>query len=170
MEAQVPTRKTDRDKSAGGGNDEITTRSGGTPAGFHDAITNVRVRPTTSRRRHPEKGVDAYIAKLSEEHKSAIQRVRDIIRSVAPTATEEIHMSVPTFMYHGPLVSFAVVRKHCSFFVRSPALMQAMQKELAPYVAGPGTLRFSHMEPLPTPLLRAIVKARMGENEGASPA
>jgi len=145
----------------------VITKQRGPPVPFNDATTHSGAKNTVSKRKRPDKGIDAYLAALPVDHLSALQKLRKLIKEIVPTATEELTFQVPTFMYHGPLVAYAAGRKHCSFFVRSNVLMKAMQKELMPYFAGPGTLRFTDMEPLPSTLVRAIVKARMQENEAA---
>lgn len=150
--------------------EEITIKVARAPRrdpAFHDAVTKNGAKRTVSKRRKPEDGVETYLAKLPVDQLEALQRVRKIVKEVAPGATEELHYQVPTFLHHGPLVAYAAGKKHCSFFVRSHPLMKTMEKELAPYFAGPGTLRFNALEPIPSKLLQAIVRARMRENEAA---
>jgi len=152
--------------------EEITIKVARSPrrdSGFHEAVTNHGGKRTVSKRRKAEDGVETYLAKLPVDQLEALQRVRKLVRELVPDATEDLHYQVPTFMYHGPLVAYAAGKKHCSFFVRSHPLMKTMERELAPYFAGPGTLRFTAMEPIPTTVIKAIVLARMRENEAAKP-
>lgn len=147
--------------------------------GFSEAIT---VRPpaaapkdptTRSGRKRPGKAkltpegeVEAYLAALEVDQHTAMQRVRKIIKDMLPGVGEKLSFQVPTFIHEGPLVGYSASKKlHCSFFVMSRAIMEAYQAELAPYYTGPGTLRFSHSEPLPTALIKKIVQARVAENE-----
>ena len=54
---------------------------------------------------------------------------------------------------------------------RSPAteaVVTELGDEVAPYVAGRGTLRFTAARPLPLDLIRRIVEIRVRENEAAA--
>ena len=112
--------------------------------------------------------VDAYLAAVPEPSRVALEQLRKTIRSAAPKATEAIGYAIPTFYHHGPLVSFSAPSKHCSFYVMSPAVMKAFQKELEPYDTATATIRFSPEKPLPAALVRRLVKARIEENEAAT--
>jgi uncharacterized protein YdhG (YjbR/CyaY superfamily) len=109
--------------------------------------------------------VDAYLAAAPEPSRVALEQLRKTIRAAAPKATEGIGYAIPTFYHQGPLVSFSAASKHCSFHVMSPKVMNAHQKELEPYDTATATIRFSPKKPLPTGLVRKLVKARIEENE-----
>jgi uncharacterized protein YdhG (YjbR/CyaY superfamily) len=62
-------------------------------------------------------------------------------------------------------VSFGAAAKHCAFYPGSTA--QAFKKELKDYdTSGKGAIRFSADKPLPSALVRKIVKARVAEKIG----
>ena len=109
--------------------------------------------------------VDAYLASIPEDARAALQKLRRVIRSAAPKATEAISYQIPTFRYNGPLVSFAAFPNHCGFYVLSPAVMEAHKAELRDYETSKGTIRFSASKPLPAALVRKLVRARIAENE-----
>ena len=109
--------------------------------------------------------VDDYLAALPEEQRAALAKLRKTIRAAAPEATEMISYQMPAFKNHGRfLVSYAAFKDHCSFFPASHAVMEALGEELKPYFSGKGTLRFTADKPLPTALVKKIVKARIEEN------
>jgi uncharacterized protein YdhG (YjbR/CyaY superfamily) len=109
--------------------------------------------------------VDDYLAALPEEQRAALAKLRKTIRAAAPEATEMISYQMPAFKNHGRfLVSYAAFKDHCSFFPASNAVMEALGEELKPYFSGKGTLRFTADKPLPTALVKKIVKARIEEN------
>jgi uncharacterized protein YdhG (YjbR/CyaY superfamily) len=111
--------------------------------------------------------VDDYLAKLPEEARAALEKLRKTIRAAAPKATEGFSYGIPAFKLHGrPLVSYAALKNHCSFFPMSPAVIEAHRKELEPYGTSKGTIRFSVDKPLPAALVRKLVKARIAESEG----
>ena len=109
--------------------------------------------------------VDAYLASIPEDARAALQKLRRVIRSAAPKATEAISYQIPTFRYNGPLVSFAAFPSHCGFYVLSPAVMEAHKAELRDYETSKGTIRFSASKPLPAALVRKLVRARIAEND-----
>jgi uncharacterized protein YdhG (YjbR/CyaY superfamily) len=48
----------------------------------------------------------------------------------------------------------------------SPELIETHRKELEPYETSKGTIRFTPEHPLPAPLVRKLVQARIDEVEG----
>jgi uncharacterized protein YdhG (YjbR/CyaY superfamily) len=109
--------------------------------------------------------VDNYLAAVPEKARETLSKLRNTIRSIVPNATEGISYQVPTFKYQGSLVAYAALPKHCSFFVMSPAVMEAHKDELKSYDTSKGTIRFPADKPLPESLVKKIVKARIAENE-----
>jgi uncharacterized protein YdhG (YjbR/CyaY superfamily) len=112
--------------------------------------------------------VDRFLAKVPEDKRAALQKLRKTIRSAAPKATEGIGYAVPTFYQNGPLVSYSFSKKHCSFHIMSPAVAKAHQADLKPYDTATATIRFTPESPLPAALVRKLVKARIKENEARS--
>ena len=114
----------------------------------------------------PPTTVEEYLATLPEDRRSAVRQLRDTIRAAAPDATETIAYSMPAFRSHGGqfLVSFAAFKSHYSLFPASGAVVEALGDELAPYLAGKGTIRFPASEPLPLSTVAKVVKIRLAEN------
>ena len=111
--------------------------------------------------------VEAYLQAVPEESRAALEKLRQTIRSVVPDATERISYRVPTFHHRGPLVGFAAFKSHCSFFVMSTSVMDPLTDELRAYDTSRGTIRFQPSKPLPSALVKKLVKARIAENEAA---
>ncbi|MEX2236557.1 MAG: DUF1801 domain-containing protein [Dehalococcoidia bacterium] len=82
----------------------------------------------------------------------------------APEAVETISYQIPTYKLHGHLVAIAAWKKHCGFYVMSNAVMDKHKDELAAYDTSGATVRFPLGSPLPTGLVKKIVKARIAEN------
>jgi uncharacterized protein YdhG (YjbR/CyaY superfamily) len=72
---------------------------------------------------------------------------------------------MPAYKLNGPLVYFAAFKSHCSFFPGSKRIVKRFGKELSPFHATGGTIRFSPDHPLPSSLVQRIVRARIKENE-----
>jgi uncharacterized protein YdhG (YjbR/CyaY superfamily) len=109
--------------------------------------------------------VEDYLAALPEESRTALERLRMTIKAAAPEAIETISYQMPAFKQDGRfLVSYAAFKDHCSLFPASNAVMEALGEELKPYFSGKGTIRFNPSNPLPSALVKKIVKVRIQEN------
>jgi len=109
--------------------------------------------------------VDEYLERVPEPARTTLSKVRAVIRSVAPPeATECISYGIPTFKYKGMLASFAAFSDHCSLFPGAGPTVE-FKNDLKTFQTSKGTIRFALNKPLPTTLLRKIVKSRIAENE-----
>jgi uncharacterized protein YdhG (YjbR/CyaY superfamily) len=112
--------------------------------------------------------IDTFLADLPREMREPLEGLRRTIAAAAPDAVEGIGYGIPAFKYRGrPLVSFGAGKNHCSFYVQSPAVMDAHRDELAGYDTTKGTIRFAPDEPLPAGLVTKLVKARIAETDAA---
>lgn len=105
------------------------------------------------------------MASVPEPARIALEKLRQLIRDIAPMAEEVISYGIPAFKYEGMLVGFGAARNHCGFYVMSPATMEAFQQELEGYDTATATIRFPVDKPLPAALIKKLVKARIKENE-----
>ena len=88
--------------------------------------------------------------------------------AAAPKAEEYIGYGLAAFRLDGkPLVAFGATAKQCAFYPMSGTTVEAHQAELAGYDTSKGTIRFPAAKPLPAPLVRKLVKARIAENAAA---
>ena len=111
------------------------------------------------------KNTDEYIARVSEPARSALKKIRAVIRSVVPReATEIISYGMPAFKHKGVLVWFAAFSNHCSLFP-SASVIEEFKKELKGYTTSKGTIQFPVDKPLPATLVKKLVKARIAQNE-----
>ena len=109
--------------------------------------------------------VDAYLAALPEPNRSTLTKIRATIRSVAPPeATEGISYGIPTFRYKGMLASFAAFTNHCSLFPGAGPTVE-FRDELKNFPTSKGTIRFSPDNPLPSTLVKKLLRSRIIENE-----
>lgn len=110
------------------------------------------------------KNVDEYLAKVPQEPRAVLERLRKQIRAAAPEAEEVISYQIPYYKYRGMLVAFAAFKNHCSIFVPGSA-KHTFKAELAAYKTHKATIQFSPKKPLPASLVKKLVKARIAENE-----
>jgi uncharacterized protein YdhG (YjbR/CyaY superfamily) len=111
-----------------------------------------------------------YLAALPEAPRAALEKLRKTIKAAAPEATETISYQMPTFRLRGRfLVSYAAFKDHCSLFPASEAVLEALGEELRPYFSGKGTIRFTVDKPLPSSVVKKIMKTRIEENSALTP-
>ena len=108
--------------------------------------------------------MDEYIAGFPKETQKVLKEIRAIIGNTAPDAEETISYAIPTFtMNKKYLVYFAGYKNHVSLYP-APTGNASFEKEIKPYRSGKGTAQFQLGKPLPTDLIKRIVKYRMKEN------
>jgi len=111
------------------------------------------------------KNVDQYLAGVPEPARSTLNKMRAAIRSaVPPEATEAISYRIPAFKHKGVLVWFAAFSDHCSLFPTA-AVIEAFKNELKGFSTSKGTIQFPTDKPLPTALIKRMVKTRIAQNE-----
>lgn len=107
--------------------------------------------------------IDEYIANFPFELQEKLKMLREVIREAAPEAKEKISYQMPTFVFHGNLVHFAVFKNHIGFYP-APSGIDAFRQELSEYKGSKGAIQFPLEKPLPYPLISEIVKYRVNEN------
>ena len=109
--------------------------------------------------------VDEYLEKLPADARAALQRLREIIKSVVPAAKERVSYGVPIVALDRDLVGFSSQKNHCSLYTMSPPLVKTMEKRLKKYEVSGATIHFKPDEPLPETLVKKIVKSRLKETQ-----
>jgi uncharacterized protein YdhG (YjbR/CyaY superfamily) len=109
------------------------------------------------------KTVDAYFAGLAEPAHSMLMQIRATIRAGLPKeATETVSYRMPAFKLKKVVVWFAAFKDHCSLFPTA-AVIEAFKEELESkgITTSKGTVHFPLGKPLPTALIKRLVKARL---------
>jgi uncharacterized protein YdhG (YjbR/CyaY superfamily) len=108
--------------------------------------------------------IDEYLAPLSNEKRTALEKLRRAIQSAAPGAEECISYQIPAFRLGGRLlVAFGAAAKHCAFYPGAYPV-KAHRDELKAYETSKGTIRFQADNPLPARLVRKLVETRIAEH------
>jgi uncharacterized protein YdhG (YjbR/CyaY superfamily) len=111
------------------------------------------------------KTVDEYLASVKPDQRTALEKIRQAIRAVAPKAEECISYGIPAFRLNGrSLVFFGAWANHCAFYPGSSLTLKKFRNEVGDFQTSKGTLHFSPGKPVLTALVKKLVKARIAEN------
>jgi len=106
----------------------------------------------------------AYFASLPPAVRTRMKSIRDLVRAIAPEATEVFSYGIPGFKLDGkPLVWYAAFTHHTSIYPMTASIRKAHAAALKGYKMSTGTVQFPLGEPLPTALVKRLVKARLAE-------
>ena len=125
-----------------------------------------RIRSLAPGRKTSPTTVDEYLAKVPEPAQSTLKKVRAVIQSVVPAGTTEVlSYRIPAFRYKRVLVWYAAFSDHCSLFPTA-SVIEELREELKAYTVSKGTIHFPTDKPLPSALLKRIIKTRLREVGG----
>ena len=112
--------------------------------------------------------VDAYLAGLPEAARTALEDLRELIKSTVPEVQERISYGTSViFAAERDLVGFVAQKKHLSFFTMSPELATALRDQIkTTHKLSGATIHFSPDNPLRPALVKKIVRARVKEEAG----
>lgn len=109
--------------------------------------------------------VEEYLARLPEPARRSLEKVRAVIRSAVPRdSVEVISYRIPAFKHKRVLVWYAAFSEHWSLFPTA-AVIEQFKNELESYITRKGTIQFPLDKPIPTVLIKKIVKARVAAAE-----
>lgn len=112
---------------------------------------------------NPTINVDDYIALQKPEVQPLLEKIRQTIKTAAPSAQEVISYAMPAYKQNGMLVYFAAFKNHIGFYAL-PTGHEKFKNKLAEYKQGKGSVQFPINEPIPLDLIAKIVKFRIEEN------
>lgn len=118
-------------------------------------------RSSAAKGKDAPKNVEEYLAGVPEPARATFTKLRAAIQSAVPSeATEIISYRIPAFRHKRVLVWFAAFSNHCSLFPTA-AVIETFRNELKSFSTSKGTIHFPTDKPLPTALIKKLVKARV---------
>jgi uncharacterized protein YdhG (YjbR/CyaY superfamily) len=105
-----------------------------------------------------------YFAALPSPVRKRMKEIRDMVRAIAPDAVEVFSYGIPGFKLDGkPLVWYAAFAHHTSLYPMTASIRKAHASALEGYKMSTGTVQFPLDKPLPTALVKRLIKARLSE-------
>ena len=113
--------------------------------------------------------IDEYIGAFPADVQAILEEVRARLGNAVPTAVEAISYGIPVLKVDGRyLVYFAGWKHHISVYPL-PEGDATLVEEMAPYVAGKGTLKFPLSEPIPYDLVERVAARLLEERTASDP-
>ncbi|MES1185752.1 MAG: DUF1801 domain-containing protein [Myxococcales bacterium] len=155
---QRPTSQSARSKR--------TTSAPKQPAPKRAAPKRAKHATADSARRKPKaQSIDDYLDGVSAAQRPVLERLRRVIRAVAPAAEECISYGLAAFRLDGKLlVGFGATKAHCAFYPLSGSTIAAHQRQLRSFKTSKGSIQFSPEQPLAPSLVKLLGRARIAEN------
>lgn len=114
--------------------------------------------------------IDGYLATLTPEARAPLDELRRTIRSIAPRTEECISYGIPAFRLDGEVIAgFCARRGGCSYFPFSGTTLATLATELEGYEQTKSSLHFTPDAPLPSGLVRKLIRARIAETRRPAP-
>lgn len=108
--------------------------------------------------------VSDYLETLPADAKRSLGKIRKAILAAAPSAEEKISYGVPFYRQNGHLTAFLCNSSNCSLVTMSYEVVRKFKKELEPYKISGTTIHFPFNAPIPSALVKKIIKERLAEN------
>lgn len=106
--------------------------------------------------------VDEYIGAFDPQIREILDKIRSIILSALPMATEKISWQMPTYFFKENLIHFAAAKNHVSIFP-TPEAIAFFNERLKQYSTRKGTVQFPYAKEIPYQLIGEIALWRYHE-------
>lgn len=103
--------------------------------------------------------IDTYIQSFPEIAQEKLNEIREILKSVAPNATEELKWGKPVMIEKRILFSYSAYKNFISFMPTGPTLAH-FKEELKDFKIGKDTVQFPYDQDLPKDLIQKIARQR----------
>lgn len=125
---------------------------------------NIQKEIARPRKETREPAIDAYLATVAADQRRLLQALRKTIHAVVRGAEECISYRLPAFRLEGKIIAgFSATSKGCSDHPFSGRTLNTLAKDIDRYSHTKSALHFGPTKPLPTVLVRKLLKARIAE-------
>lgn len=110
---------------------------------------------------------NTYLAALPAAQRLALEKLRKQILAAVPGTEEAFAYGVPAFRYNGhPLVYIGASKNHCGLYGSVPP---GFKEALKGFKMGKGSIQFTPGQPIPSDVLKALLRAKAHEIEARWP-
>lgn len=107
--------------------------------------------------------VEEYLESFPPDVHNQLRQLRELSRTYAPEATEELKWGHPVYSMDVILFVFSG-HKHHSNVVFPPSTKEAFEDQLSDFTTGKGSVQIPHSQPVPTELLGEMITYRVREH------
>lgn len=111
--------------------------------------------------------IDRYISEQPIEIQLILQKIRELIKTVAPNSIEKISWRMPTFWQGENLIHFAAFKNHIGIYPGDLTL-NPFKDRLANYRHSKGAIQFPYTQPIDFELIADITRWRLETVENKS--
>ena len=105
-----------------------------------------------------------YVAAMPPDVRARVERLRALVKAVAPAAIEHRSYGIIGYKVDGrPYLYCGGFRSHVAMYPITAAMRRDHAQTIAPYQASKGTLKFPLDERLPVALITRLLKTRLAE-------
>ncbi len=126
---------------------------------FHGSI-----QPVAHPSRTPPNPVEAYIDAAPEPARTRLRALAEVIRAVAPDATERIAYGLATWHLGENLLHVGAFKHHVGLYSGSAAIV-VFAEQLSAFKSSKGAVQIPHDVKLPLALVRRITRFRLRQAE-----
>jgi uncharacterized protein YdhG (YjbR/CyaY superfamily) len=106
--------------------------------------------------------IGAYLRAAPSRSRALLVALRKTIHALVPDVEEDISYGMPAFRYRGAVIAgFRATTSGASYYPFSGRTLASLGDDVAEFSQTKGALHFD--EPLPKPLVRKLLKARIAE-------
>ena len=111
--------------------------------------------------------VDAYLAARPADQRTALQDLRENLKTLLPDHLECLSYAMPGFSQPGPggkmVAGYAGYARNCGFYPHSGFIIPRFASDLTGFKTTQGAVQFTPGQPLPAALIEKLVRARQAE-------
>ena len=112
------------------------------------------------------KSVDAYLDEIPTDRKSAVERLRSLIKETHPDATESMEYGMPSYLRNGVMeVALASQKQNIALYILKEGVMNSYRDRFPKSAMGKGCLRLRNPEKIDFELMREILAAASASDE-----
>jgi len=104
------------------------------------------------------------MANYPDDKRTALEKLRRFVLKALPGSVDGVSYAMPAIFLDGKaVVAYAAAKKFCSLYPMSGRIPAAFKADLPGYSMTKGSIHFTPEKPIPAPVLRRILKARLAE-------